>query len=163
VAAGCPVGDFGENLFLNGFIETPQGYRPASLHGGTQEVDAVGFAAVLLSRKVMEDPAMRLPGFEVSRPWRGDTYKPVAPGLFREVYGADGSVVVTEDIDFCIRAKAAGYKPIFAPAFMVGHRKRGNLLGVIEGMYGAYEKGRLEGEADAAFVAQASERRIILP
>lgn len=163
VAAACPVGDFGQNLFFNGYLMTPEGPMPAQIGDGSpMEVDAVGFASVVISRRLLEDPRLRLPAETIYRSWRKEPYVDKAPGIFRMVYGTDGSIVVGEDLDFCMRARDLGYKVVFVPGVRFDHRKRGPLMGMLRGIYESYARGREDEALEAQARAAKSERRIVL-
>ena len=159
VSAACPVWADRQGFYLNGYRRTPQGYRPVPLTGRTQSVDVVGFASVILSRRLLTDPRMDLPPERIMRPWSDTPYEDQAPGVFRMRYATDGSIVVGEDIDFCERARALDYKVLFAPQVQFGHVKQLDLARVLTVMGDAYAQGREDEKASA----EAAKPRIILP
>jgi hypothetical protein len=93
--------------------------------------DAVMMGATLIKRAVLEDSRMLLDTVE----------DPLAPPLFRTERGSNGDELATEDVDFCERAGALGYRVGCHTGVKWGHRKKLDLLTVARMMIGAYQKG----------------------
>lgn len=77
------------------------------------EVDAVGFGFVAIKQGVFE---------KIDRPWFGH--------LAQVIQGPNGKqmpVSIGEDISWCIKAKAAGFRIIFDPSVLVGHIKTSSI------------------------------------
>jgi hypothetical protein len=72
---------------------------------GVQKVDAVGFGFVLMRPKVLED-----------------MYYKIGPRLFEFQYPIDGSIdYLSEDFDFCNKAKQCGYDVYIDHECVIGH------------------------------------------
>ena len=77
---------------------------------GLCEVDLVGSGAILIRRRVLEHPDMRAP--------------------FMDVFDADGLRKRGHDYEFCIRAKAAGFRVWLARDYVCGHSRQLEMLDV---------------------------------
>jgi len=77
--------------YLNGYRAVEGGYQEFRPQEGIQEVDAVGTGCILIHRRVLEDPVMRL-----------------AP--FRRTTDEFGRVEYGNDLNFCRRAKERGFR-----------------------------------------------------
>ncbi|MBP7570901.1 MAG: hypothetical protein KBA95_12650 [Acidobacteria bacterium] len=97
------------------------------------DIDAVGTGCTLIKRRVLEDERMWLapeyewpPGHkcDLREEPRNDRW---APPLFRMQYKPNGEHLRGEDLDFCLRAKALGYKVATHLGFSCGHSKTMNL------------------------------------
>lgn len=74
---------------------------------GTIEVEGIGSGAMLIARRVLEHPALRAP--------------------FLDLYDEDGVKTVSEDLNFCRRAREAGFKVYAALGHLCGHIKEVDL------------------------------------
>lgn len=89
-----------------------------------------GAGNLLIHRRVLEDPRMRLdPGH---RDWEGharslDDEPDAAPAIFRTPEAPNGRTLMGEDIDFVHRAASLGYRCLYQPNARMGHRKSLNL------------------------------------
>jgi hypothetical protein len=91
---------------------------------------AAGTGAMLISRKVLIDPAMRLaPGDD-------------PPVIFKLRYEPSGKLIATEDMDFCRRLRDNGYKLITDCSARWGHVKTFDVVGVEKCMQWAFDQGR---------------------
>ena len=70
---------------------------------GLDEIDACGGGAVMVKRKVYEHPAMKAP--------------------YRHTYKEDGTLGMTCDFKFCLRAKEAGFKVFSDSTILCSHLK----------------------------------------
>lgn len=77
--------------YLNGYRAVEGGYQEFRPQEGIQEVDAVGTGCILIHRRVLEDPVLRL-----------------AP--FRRTTDEFGRVEYGNDLNFCRRAKERGFR-----------------------------------------------------
>ena len=88
--------------------------------------------ATVIRRKVLED----------RRLWLAEPREDAIP-VFREISDAYGKLCVSEDLDFCTRARALGYSIWCHSGIRWGHLKDGfDLNHVVDMMYqavGAYE------------------------
>lgn len=94
------------------------------------DIDGCGTACMVIRRKVLEDPAMRLaPNYE----WYSNEYNVEdehdgeAPAIFQTHYKPNGEILRGEDLDFCYRAKNAGYSLKLHAGVDFGHVKPMNL------------------------------------
>lgn len=108
-------------------------YHSEFYEDGIEEVDAVGTAMMIIKRHVLEDRRM----------WLDPTYiafdgEPCSLGLddpppiFREVRKPNGAMNMTEDCDFCLRAKKIGYTIKVDHGIKCGHWKEVDVLKVID-------------------------------
>jgi len=76
------------------------------------EAGGAGTGAMIIKRRVLDDPRLHFA-------------PPVAgvPCVFRTPRHPDGSVEYTDDLDFCRRARAAGYRIVVDPRVQFGHVK----------------------------------------
>ena len=102
------------------------------------EVDAVGTATMLISRRVLEDPRMRI-GDEYTDLDGSDkscdsdaTAETWAPAIFRTIYKPNGEILRGEDLDFCLRAKNLGYSIRCDFGIGISHRKNVDLEHIAE-------------------------------
>lgn len=81
----------------------------------TEPFDAAGAGtgAMLIKRRVLADARMRL-----AAPKEGEP-----PAIFRTVRGPHGACEVTDDLDFCRRARKAGYRILVDPRVRSEHVK----------------------------------------
>jgi len=92
-----------------------QGYKSVNLDALIDppdflSVDVIGGGCMIIKRRVLEDERMKAP--------------------FIEVIDKDtGEIVLTEDFDFCIKAKEAGYKIFTTPKKRCEHFKCVGILG----------------------------------
>ncbi len=92
VAAGVPVAKMpAHEVFINAFDVDEEGaFRTTELPmDGHKACDAVGTGLILIHRKVFEDPTMKMP--------------------FNQQLDDDGLILVGQDLQFCRRAREAGY------------------------------------------------------
>lgn len=93
-----------------------------------REVDAGGMHCALIRRRVFCD-AMRLPRTYVDPDGAAAELADGAPDpYFRTVFAADGSVAMTDDFDFCRRAKRAGFSVAFHPLALSGHEQTDDIV-----------------------------------
>lgn len=88
------TGKAGERpIYWNGYDYVPEtdAYREHMPKEGLQRVDAVGTGCFLVSRRVFENPTMRL-------------------GAFQRQWNVDGTVERGNDIAFCERAREQGFE-----------------------------------------------------
>lgn len=78
-------------IYFNAYQAQAAGYTEFRPQEGLQQVDAVGTGCLLIARRVLEDPVMRL-----------------AP--FQRTFHADGRVEKGNDIAFCERARSRGFE-----------------------------------------------------
>jgi hypothetical protein len=84
------------------------------------EIDAAGTAMMVIDRKVLTDPNMWLSNDHSAYIGKKPTLKHI---LFRHTYEPDGSMATGEDLDFCKRATAHGYRIACDTSVRVGHLK----------------------------------------
>lgn len=111
----------------------PLGAIPHDLVG-QQDVDTVGFGAVLIKRRVLEDQRLWLPR-EYADPYTGETRTldaDDAPPIFRTVRKPNGKTHSGEDFDFCLRARALGYSIAVQMDARFGHVKATDLLTIAD-------------------------------
>lgn len=82
------------------------------------EVDGAGMGMMLIKREVITDPRMRA----------GEAIAGSPIPVFRHRYNDDGSLKIGEDLDFCRRAKANGYKIVASTRARCGHAKTINMI-----------------------------------
>lgn len=102
---------------------------------GSQDVDVVGFGAVLIKRRVLEDRRLWLSP-EFADPYSGAVQQlgpDEPPPIFRTVRKPNGKTLYGEDFDFCLRARALGYSIAVQMDARFGHVKPTDLL-VVGGM-----------------------------
>lgn len=91
-------------------------FIPIGLNGGQpMEVDGVGTACMVISRKVFMDPRMWLAPEPIG--------EEKVYALFQWPRNAAGETLGTDDLDFCRRARDLGYTIIAAPNIKWGHLK----------------------------------------
>lgn len=107
--------------------------RPVYGESTLVDVDAAGTAAMLIKRKVFEDPRMMLPRtyLNVDGTEKSLSEKDEQP-YFRFQFDALGRIIRSEDLDFCTRAKDAGYSIKYNFGTVFGHCKTMNLAGIME-------------------------------
>lgn len=117
--------------------------QPGILEKGLKEHDAAPTGMMIISRRVFEDPAMIFPDTS-HRKMNGQTVhmgeKDVKP-FFRNMYQFTGALEATEDLEFCWRAKAHGYRTLMDHGVKCGHLKMVNLKQVMDFAIRSYEKG----------------------
>jgi hypothetical protein len=105
------------------YVEAPESdegpfWNPAAVpEDGFYRVDAAGTGMMIIKRKVLEDEGMKIHG---DRDW-----------LFQNVYGRLGKIVVSDDLDFCRRAKACGYTIAVHGGVRPGHVKTVNVRDIV--------------------------------
>lgn len=99
---------------------------------GIEDVDGVGTAMMLIKRHVIEDRRLWLPREYVCFDGK-DAILPEddPPPLFREVRKPNGQLDMTEDLDFCLRARKLGYRVTVNHEIKCGHWKEVDVLKVI--------------------------------
>lgn len=112
------------NLYKRVVGNTERDFIPIGLNGGQpMQVDGVGTACMIISRKVFTD----------KRLWLG---KPVGEDkiipLFQWPRNIAGETLGTDDLDFCRRARDLGYTITVDPAVQWGHLKELDLKWPIE-------------------------------
>jgi hypothetical protein len=133
-----PNGNRGPSLKLCIFDYNKLGdykFNPVVPENGSSVMDvtAAGTATMLISRAVLEDPRMNLPGaytgldgivhsVDVER--EADDW---APPVFRTLYKPNGHILRGEDLDFCLRAHELGYSIKAHVGSEFGHLKEVNL------------------------------------
>lgn len=97
------------------------------------EVDAAGTAAMIIKRKVFEDERMKLPrefmNVDGKMKKLADTDE---QPYFHMLFDSLGRIIRSEDLDFCTRAKDAGYRIMYDFEVVFGHNKNMNLAGIME-------------------------------
>lgn len=96
------------------------------------EVDSAGTGAILIKRRVLEDRRVWYP---CEYEWNGvmcnlddeRLSENWAPPIFRFHYKPNGEMLRGEDLDFCLRAREAGYKIMGHMGVACGHAKLVNL------------------------------------
>ncbi len=76
------------------------------------EAAGAGTGAMVIARRVLENPALRF-----AEPIDG------VPCVFRTPRKPTGEMEATDDLDFCRRARAAGYRILVDPSVRFGHVK----------------------------------------
>ena len=76
------------------------------------EAGGAGTGAMIISRRVLADPHLRFGPDEDG-----------IPCLFRTVRTPTGECIYTDDLDFCLRARKAGYTLTVDPRVLFGHVK----------------------------------------
>ena len=94
------------------------GWYPASVPGdGFYEVGAIGTGMMMIRRRVLEDERMWIGGE------RG--------AVFQNIYGPMKNIKVSEDLDFCRRARTLGYTVVAHGGIKVGHVKTVNVDDIV--------------------------------
>jgi hypothetical protein len=97
------------------------------------DVVAAGTATMLIRRKVIEDPRMRLPQsyigldgnpHDLTEETEDEAW---APPIFRTTYKPNGQILRGEDLDFCLRATECGFSVKAHVGAQFGHLKEVNL------------------------------------
>ena len=110
------------------FVEVKDGKEerydvlPDFSKGGVIKVQGAGTGFIMIKRKVLDDPRMRV----------GPSDEDGTPALFRMFYTATGHITEYEDIDFTWRATQLGYTVVADMGAHCGHRKAINLDAVAE-------------------------------
>lgn len=98
-----------------------------------EEIDAGGTGSMIIKRKVLEDPALRLRSefFDLEgHPRCLDEEE--APPVFQDLFKPNGQRYAGQDLEFCLRAKKAGYKIVTNYQIFHGHFKRIDMKKVIQ-------------------------------
>ena len=103
------------------------------LDGKPHEVDALATGNMIVKREVFENPAMI-----AGRDFDGTR------AFFLWPRTPSGQTIYSDDIDFCMRAKKAGYKVVAHTGVIWGHHKRLNLKWMMEQLVIAYMSGAAE-------------------
>lgn len=112
------------------------GYRTVAAHQrGVVDALAAGTGCLLIARAVFARPAMHLEptyiGVDGQRhDVTHDEEDALAPPFFRTRYAPNGRVLMTEDVDFCERALAAGFRLKYAADASFGHQKSVDLRAI---------------------------------
>jgi len=86
------------------------------------EVDAVGFGCTVISRRVFTHPGMDLDGsFIRADGSKGKLTDGDVPAVFQTRYLPNGITEFGEDVDYCYRAKKAGFSVKLHTGIRVGH------------------------------------------
>jgi GT2 family glycosyltransferase len=93
---------------------------------GLQEVDAIGTGCFIVSRRVFDNPEMR-------------------KGCFVRKLKPDGTVDKGNDISFCERARAAGFKVFAHYNYRCQHFNEIELWEVVEAFHNVYKKNEFLG------------------
>lgn len=97
------------------------------------EVDAAGTAAMLIKRRVFEDDRVKLPRTFINVDGKEKSLAETdEQPYFRMQFDAVGRIIRSEDLDFCTRAKEAGYTIMYDFEVVFGHNKNMNLAGIME-------------------------------
>lgn len=102
------------------------------------DIDAGGTGCMIVKRRVLESPKMRAPGVYVDRFGdrvdhdRAPRDADWCPAIFRTIRRADGAPDRAEDLDFCWRAKRAGFSIKGHTIYGMGHLKSMNCDSVLE-------------------------------
>jgi len=127
IVAGPCLGQVGSDMedlavALLAYRRGDNGFTSLTAAAVGEEIDAAGLGCLLIRRSVFEDMAMRLPG-EYAEVYRNGPPKncgakekglPYAPPYFRVQYAPNGRELYTDDVDFCWRAKIAGFRIVLA-------------------------------------------------
>ncbi len=96
---------------------------------GVVEVDAVGFGCVVIQGKVLKDERLLESGrFERPDGKVYDLVQDEPPPLFHYRTMPNGACALSEDVDFCLRAKRLGYTVKVDTSIEVGHKKTLDIL-----------------------------------
>lgn len=112
---------------------------------GLQEVGGLGTGCMFIRRRVLMDKRLR------RAPERDGI-----PCIFRTTYHEDDSVEYSDDLDFCLRARQAGYRIWADPQVMWGHRKMGDVRDSYNLGAAAFQAGYRHAHEEAK-----SKRRIV--
>lgn len=103
--------------------EKDSSFFPVGLNGGQpMEVDGVGTACMIIKRHVLEDKRLWLQEERVDN---------IIP-LFRWPRAITGATLGTDDLDFCRRARALGYRITASPSVRWGHLKEVDLMWIMQ-------------------------------
>lgn len=103
--------------------EKDTSFFPVGLNGGKpMEVDGVGTACMIIKRHVLEDKRLWLQEERVDN---------IVP-MFRWPRAITGATLGTDDLDFCRRARALGYKITVSPSVRWGHLKEVDLMWIMQ-------------------------------
>jgi len=121
-------------------------FTPAEPEGDAiREVGGLGTGCMLIRRHVLEDKRLRL----------ADDHEGI-PCIFRTTYQVDDSVAYSDDLDFCLRARKAGYRVWADPVVKWGHRKMADVRDVFDLGAAAFSSGYQHNASE-----EAGKRRII--
>ena len=123
---------------------------PADANDMVHEIAAAGTGCMLIKRRVLEDKRMWLPTKYVNGAGETvdymDEYKPDnedwAPPIFRFLWKPSGCQLRGEDLDFCARARANGYKIIGDHNAPFGHIKKADILTIAQTISRAMQTGK---------------------
>lgn len=123
-------------------------------------VDALATASMTIRREVFESAGMMLPkrydDFD-GTPKTLDDSDP--PPYFREVRKPNGELAMTEDLDFCYRAKARGFSVAAHNGVISGHVKQLNLLNILSWAAGRFDELVSEMSAGSALSVSAQPKK----
>ena len=105
------------------------------------KLDACGTGCIMIRRKVLEDPKMRVGEDE------GDV-----PAIFHMERNSVGRITEWEDVDFSLRASRLGYSVVVDMAARCGHKKTVNLDSIAELVYARPERGEKRVTPDASIM-----------
>lgn len=148
VAACVPIMRPGTVFMPNLFVRSGDGYDPhmeAYRSEGVTEMDAVGTGCIAIARKVLADNHMKAP--------------------FRPKLHKDGTWHVGEDVNFCERAKARGYRVAADLGVWCEHRSELHANAIAMAYMGmmtdAYNEGLAAGQAEGEGEVVADVRELL--
>lgn len=114
-------------LMHEGFVLVDPNRENPYIIGG-----AAGTGNMLINRKVLIDPAMRVGPDDVDG----------TPAIFKLQHGITGKLIATEDMDFCKRMRENGHRLVIDLRVKWGHVKTGDVRGTENAMQWAFNQGR---------------------
>lgn len=102
--------------------------------GVNMKADAAGTGFMVIKRHVLEDKRMWLSE-------DGSDYTP----LFRNIYGPSGRIRISEDMDFCQRARNLGYSLVINGSIHVGHLKTVSVKDIVDHGARCFDRGAEHG------------------
>jgi len=108
---------------------TTKAHAKDALGSGVVEVDAVGFGCTVIKGHVMRDRRMRESGTYLRQD--GKVYElqeTDPPPIFHSRMMPNGVCALSEDVDFCLRARKLGYSVKLDTNIEVGHKKSLDIL-----------------------------------
>ncbi len=106
--------------YFNALVKVEDGYKPADIKPGLQEVDAIGCGCFLIARRVLQVMKMEQP--------------------FARQWTPKGRAEVGCDYSFCTKAKAHGFRVWVHSDYMANHFNELPLIEVIQRFAQMYEK-----------------------
>lgn len=89
---------------------------------------------MIIHRRVLEDPRMHLDG-HFEHPLTGEKgmlSEDEPPAVFQWPRYPNGKTMMTDDFDFCYRARSLGYSLKIHPVVRCGHKKRVDLMDILD-------------------------------